>query len=1375
MTQVSFDNERARLESALDAIEKIITDTENNSTTLVSGVTIKTLKGLKADLQASLIASGSTTYSKTKVDSTFISKSQLNADALTLADLSYLQSVLSSLSVNLVTKPVISITKNAVQSSEDPGVSASGSITAFANNNPTINYEWEFPDGTVLVGNSPSWSVPDSLNTGSYQIKCAAVDAYGNRSEPNFVSISVTQNLPPSITGYTFKLASDNSSVTQLMEETDYTLTVNGIDPEGASITYSVAESSSSSLGVTFTQVSSNVFSFTTPTVTADTPLSISLTVDDGLRQATLEISILVINRANQAATIDDIQLYESSSNTWLSLKNDSGTYKIRDVTPVQVIAADIDADPITYKVNYTPSNTGEYIVPENPSFRHLFNFHEISLNGDSIVKQGNVVSSISTYSAYGNGNFAAHYIGINNPDPEIIMHDNTIINGIVSNVYPLDPYTKVSALEVNSPYYSYFVFRNNQCNVNNCFFQVTKRYTSLGSLYGAYIAGITSKNATLCKLKSYSSNGKRYFSADYYGSVSPKKSDIEFKVNEWYDIVFALVDKKLYVYINKQLAFYFDISAYFTGMDDYRSFTSIDFDAGGDFNNTQQYAQIAVAPSTAYINANIYKNVNFLEDFPALWFSSNTDTETGLLPNSTIQVPPENNNAVFNDASNNRLYAPTSGSGYSLLAATENFNTSSFSKHVIIPITGRLPITNTGFKCYFGLIDSSVDISGSVPSYTDTTINSIFFVFDYASGTDLKVYKNGVLQTLSTPYNVINSINNWRMNSTDEHLVELALTIQANRLKLYFHNNYGNPAIDENLNYIVSSNTFKFVCYMDAATTDENTYLDIGLGKNFNFYKKGVYLNQAGLNSFISTKNKFIYIPHKPTSNTTVDITPAFSVTDGINGYSSVTFTPSLTTEVNGYDKYPTPIMVTPLNLSSSSIFKISDPYYDNVQNKAYYSAYLDDGINGIYTIYEADLDNPINSYTVDDVTASASITAIPFFAYKVLSNKWIGLFKRNGEIVIMTSTGYNSSNLKSMSLNSNESSYLHTIGAIFYNNAVYIHTVERIIKYNTTTDNVDAAWTLSDTTNYKIYDIGSLITRSTDPLVVAIKKVGTPSKLYPIFTNSAFSTVNIGNGGQGVLFGNEPTHLSNYNSLNISVRSDNSSIIERIIINAADGSSYAIYSNGLSTLATGHSYYKGNGKNLKNFQVSVIDNDNIITLSSFARNELTTGSTDQAIVSVNDLSANSLSIKTVYANNVNNNPTYDMSTYGNSPWFNLKLLDTNTIYPDNPIVSITIPSARFSNSYPTETSVIMETLFNKNIGVQEIILNGMANHYMYIDNSTTNPIVNDTVNSSDVLTGTEFTFVSTTNPTLTAISSSSPTTYNEFIETIKIGGYKA
>jgi hypothetical protein len=76
-------------------------------------------------------------------------------------------------------------------------------------------------------------------------------------------------------------------------EQTQVTLTANGVDPEGATLTYQWQQTSGETVSLTGEDEAS--LSFTTPDVTSDSSLSFSVTVSDGMNEVVQEITVMVV------------------------------------------------------------------------------------------------------------------------------------------------------------------------------------------------------------------------------------------------------------------------------------------------------------------------------------------------------------------------------------------------------------------------------------------------------------------------------------------------------------------------------------------------------------------------------------------------------------------------------------------------------------------------------------------------------------------------------------------------------------------------------------------------------------------------------------------------------------------------------------------------------------------------------------------------------------------------------------------------------------------------------------------------------------------------------------------------------------------------
>jgi hypothetical protein len=101
------------------------------------------------------------------------------------------------------------------------------------------------------------------------------------------------QIVDPAIISANYAPTVSIDEVSAIDEQTQVTLTANGVDPEGATLTYQWQQTSGETVSLTGEDEAS--LSFTSPDVTSDSSLSFSVTVSDGVNSVTQEATMMVV------------------------------------------------------------------------------------------------------------------------------------------------------------------------------------------------------------------------------------------------------------------------------------------------------------------------------------------------------------------------------------------------------------------------------------------------------------------------------------------------------------------------------------------------------------------------------------------------------------------------------------------------------------------------------------------------------------------------------------------------------------------------------------------------------------------------------------------------------------------------------------------------------------------------------------------------------------------------------------------------------------------------------------------------------------------------------------------------------------------------
>ena len=229
-------------------------------------------------------------------------------------------------------------------------LTASGSLTAFKDNGDYIEtYEWKLPDASTVTGNPINYEVPGLVHVGediTFQVR--AKSHLGCYSKWATVVATIGENAAPILDSWTWDPATPHSG------NTIVTLTLQGHDPDGDPVTYSVTCSDAS------VQIavggSGNEFQVTYPDYTQDTTVTFTyrITDDSGAYDEKTE-DVLVKKTGVSIVSLD-----------WTPV----GPYWTDTTADLQVTAT--GPQPLTYSLTADQSGVGIQQDSNDPSLFHV-------------------------------------------------------------------------------------------------------------------------------------------------------------------------------------------------------------------------------------------------------------------------------------------------------------------------------------------------------------------------------------------------------------------------------------------------------------------------------------------------------------------------------------------------------------------------------------------------------------------------------------------------------------------------------------------------------------------------------------------------------------------------------------------------------------------------------------------------------------------------------------------------------------------------------------------------------------------------------------------------------------------------------------------
>ena len=217
--------------------------------------------------------------------------------------------------------------------------------TSYKDNGAEVSHlEWELPDGSIVTGDSISYTAPSETGQRRTFI-CRACDTLGNKSKDVSVSVDITDNTQPFINSISW------DSEEFFTEET-YTLTIDAVDWDGDSLSYSVTSYDAT---VTITQDESepNKFHITFPDYENDTQVDFTITVSDSHGDSmSIETTVDVYARPSMVASLEIFDAQTDSFFNYFNSITKDDEHNIYFAGEWEDILSDGQIYPITLKLN---------------------------------------------------------------------------------------------------------------------------------------------------------------------------------------------------------------------------------------------------------------------------------------------------------------------------------------------------------------------------------------------------------------------------------------------------------------------------------------------------------------------------------------------------------------------------------------------------------------------------------------------------------------------------------------------------------------------------------------------------------------------------------------------------------------------------------------------------------------------------------------------------------------------------------------------------------------------------------------------------------------------------------------------------------------
>jgi hypothetical protein len=198
---------------------------------------------------------GASSYTKTEMDDTFATPSDVDAILDTKADINDLVEVNSTSAA--VVSPTLSVSDNPALIGTNITLTASGSVSAFSETNSTITYHWNLPNIGTQTGSSVIYNIPNDpgLDNTTLSFECYAKDGLGNKSLTKVITVTIkaSANTPPSFDNYILKVNGIQKNEIA-KNDTNITIDILASDADNDILTYSLTPDASLASYITINQ-----------------------------------------------------------------------------------------------------------------------------------------------------------------------------------------------------------------------------------------------------------------------------------------------------------------------------------------------------------------------------------------------------------------------------------------------------------------------------------------------------------------------------------------------------------------------------------------------------------------------------------------------------------------------------------------------------------------------------------------------------------------------------------------------------------------------------------------------------------------------------------------------------------------------------------------------------------------------------------------------------------------------------------------------------------------------------------------------------------------------------------------------------------------